>query len=202
MSYTPAQTIVQYVAPPFTPTNPTLTSFSWVNQGSASVAAASASVTLIAPGVAGANLRIRDKAVPTAPYTVTAVILPLMFRKQWYSAGLCLRDSASGKVEVYDQQCDTGERRLRVSQYTNPTTILGNVFANSVATMLQFWRINDDNTNRIISISGDGINWQTIYSVSRTDWLTPNRIGWFVNPEVAAGTLYEIHAQLLSWAEA
>lgn len=200
MSYLPATRITS-AAVPFTPVDPNFQTFSWANQGSASVFSNTGSITMTAPGVAGINLRVREKTVPTAPYTVTVCLLPLMFRRQWYSVGVCLRDHVGGKVEVYDQQCDTSERRVRVGQYVNTTTVDANVLSTSMGTIIQFWQIADDNTNRTVSISLDGLHWQTLHQVVRTSYMTPTRIGWFMNAETTSGT-FEVQSLLLSWAEA
>lgn len=41
-------------------------------------------------------------------------------------------------------------------------------------------RIRDDNTNRYFDYSRDGVNFRNAFSASRTDWMTPNEVGFYI----------------------
>src|SRR5215510_5006910 len=77
-------------------TEPNDGSFSWTNQGGAAVATTNGGIVLSAPANTGDSWRIRRKAVPSAPYTVT-ICFKSMFLAQHMFAGIVLRDSASSK---------------------------------------------------------------------------------------------------------
>jgi hypothetical protein len=62
-----------------------------------------------------------------------------------------------------------------------------------------FFRIADDGANRISSISTDGINFRVIHTVARTDFLTADQVGFFVNCQE---TTWDAGMTLLSWKEA
>jgi len=61
-----------------------------------------------------------------------------------------------------------------------------------------FFRIEDDNTNRISSFSFDGQNFLVAHSVGRTDYITADEIGIAINTAATAVS----NATFLSWVEA
>lgn len=180
-------------------TDPTTPSWSWVNQGSATVATTNGAVFLNGTANASANLRIRVKNVPTAPYTVTAAFIPLLTTANFSGAGLILRNSGSGNLVLFDYLGDTNV--VEASKWSSPTTA---VAAYSVTSAFRFFnpvfwfRIEDNNTNRILSVSADGVNFAVIFTVSRTDYITPDQIGFFVKDQNAT---YAPAMTLLSWKE-
>jgi hypothetical protein len=63
---------------------------------------------------------------------------------------------------------------------------------------------DDLSANRVISFSHDGINWTQMVSISRTDWLTPNQIGIYVNGIAgyqSSGGTAETGMTVLSWRQ-
>jgi hypothetical protein len=113
--------------------------------------------------------------------------------------GLAFRESSSGKLAIfpYSQQRFTG-----FYNYTSPTVFsaapIGNITPLVLPSAFCF-RIADNGTNRIASISYDGITFQTIYSVSRTTFITADQVGFYVNSVNGTGA---VTITLLSWVEA
>jgi hypothetical protein len=159
-------------------TKPVSTDFSWVNQGGASVAYVNDALVLVCPPTAGNSLRIQKVTLPAAPYTVTAR-LRLMKINATGGGGLVLRQSSDGKLIriVFEQNAFT------VDKFTNETTYGGSQYITTLALdancPLRWVRIQDDNTNRKVSLSADGVNWIVIHSVGRTDFCTPDQVGFF-----------------------
>jgi hypothetical protein len=61
------------------------------------------------------------------------------------------------------------------------------------------FKIADNGTNRIYSLSYDGTTFLDLYSVTRTTFLTPDQVGFYVNSGANQST---VTMTLLSWVEA
>lgn len=55
----------------------------------------------------------------------------------------------------------------------------------------------------MISISADGVTWQQMVSNSRTDYLTPNQIGFFANSNAGYYSSYPVDTGItvLHWSQ-
>lgn len=84
-------------------------------------------------------------------------------------------------------------------KWTNATTYsasyLNAIPMSQLTYFPHWWRFADDNTNRKLSVSQNGIEWHSIFSVARTDFLTPTRIGLYANSYTGAPIL----ARYRSW---
>jgi len=187
-------------------TTPADGDFAWINQGGASkVVNANGGIYLLDPAGAGNNIRIREKAVPSAPYTITVCLIPWLFGVDFGSCGMCLRESGTGEVLIFGPvsgDSNITDWKLESSDYTNVTTFgafnvqLGTFAGTNGAPI--WLRITDDNTNRILSISYDGYNFITLLTEGRTIFLTPSHIGFFVN---STNATWPCAMTLLSWAQ-
>jgi hypothetical protein len=185
---------------PMTP--PVSGDFAWINQGTASIDTTLGGIYLLAPATAGFCYRIRKKAVPSAPYTVTACFLVHCNNKNYNRVGLVLRQSSDGKIFGFFAGNNDG---LGTQNGNSATSWNANL--NSLTISLVFpviWmRIVDDNTNRkcYYSFNGDARDqyFHLFESRSRTDFLTPDEIGFFACSE---NDTYAAAMTLLSWKEA
>ena len=180
--------------------------FAWVNQGGASVDVTNGGIYLLGPAAgAGYNLRIRKKAAPATPYTITAAFLVNQMRTQSVGWGLLFRQSADGKLAtLFFQVSTTPTVTIYSSKFDDPNTLGGAPYATignlvNFHAPLSFWRIADDGVNRILSWSGDGVHFHTLHSIARNDYLTADEVGFFVDAQHAT---HDIGLQLLSWEEA
>jgi hypothetical protein len=188
--------------PIFPFTAPISGDFSWVNQGSSSVVTTFGGVALVgaATGI-GANIVARVKSAPTPPYVITAVLHANLFAKAFQSVGLCFRQSSDGKLHVFHMIFGSAFAMVSV-KYTSPTAFSADYTnVNVLPDRLLFLRIADNNTNRICSVSGDGQNWVTFHTVTRTDFLTANQVGFCVSTENSATPNFAPILTLLSWKE-
>jgi hypothetical protein len=191
-------------------TAPSNTGFSWVNQGSASLVTTNGGLVLVGSATgSGANLQGRVKSAPSVPYTITVCLNAVTFNKAFNSYGLWFRESGSGKIHVFDMICTTsgsgvvsGARVLRSSKYTNATTFSADYQVVSYYNEVHWLRIADDNTNRICSVSADGVNWTQVHSVTRTDFLTADEVGFFLSSENSATPNLAPTVTIFSWKEA
>lgn len=179
---------------------PPTTGWSWDNQSSATVTeptSYSSNELKIASGV-GSGLHIRYRTAPSVPYTITALFhMNGIHGVNFLRFGLVFRQSSDGKIAYGGLRTDSAADAIVSSKYTNSTTFSADYATVAPGTRERFiWlRINDNNTNRIISYSWDGINFIQLHSVVRTDFLTADQVGWFIQSEGGAA----IAVNLISW---
>lgn len=119
-----AEWVDQTGGSPYTP--PVLTDFAWVNQGNAVAAQVGDVVTLTNAVDTGVSYNILVKALGSAPITITALFSALLYQTNYNQAGICLRESSTGKLILFLFSFAYGVR-YQVDKYTNPTTISASV---------------------------------------------------------------------------
>jgi hypothetical protein len=161
----------------------------WVNQGTSTCVDNKGAIFLDTPYSTNEQLRARVQAYPTPPFTVDMAFITNVcpVGNAGIFAGLCIRDSVSGKLQCYG----AGGNDLHINgyNYSSYSAASGGVTGwpgsgsnHQVEQNLVFVRYYDDNASgRVISFSADGVTWQQMVSLARTDYLTPNQIGFFVN---------------------
>lgn len=188
---------------------PTLTppvdgDFSWINQGGAAVVASGGTIFLSAPVDAGAtNWRIRKKAAPATPYTITAVFLRTGLTVDYTQFGLLFRNAGSGLIHNFSVQFNSAVPPgllLNSAKYSSPTafsaTYLSTQFIIGRTILL---RIADNGTSRICSVSPDGVNWIPYHTVGRTDYFTADEVGFGLD---VSNTTFPSGITLVSWIQA
>jgi hypothetical protein len=185
--------------PIFPMTPPVDGDFAWVNQGAASVSTTKGGIFVQGTADGSASLRCRVKTAPATPYTITACFLPLVPAIDFAAVGLLFRQSSDGKIATF-QLTHNVNWALDANKFTNETTFSAQYVSRSQKTMHSplFIRISDNGTNRICSYSTDGQNFVAVHTVGRTDFLTANQVGFFLNSQQ---TTQAPAATLLSWKE-
>jgi hypothetical protein len=182
--------------------NPNDWTWSWANQGGASVSTSFGGIYLTAPAGAGTNHRMYVKSTPSTPYTITAALQGEIFGGIANNGfGMVLRESGSGKLITIIFQGEGSGQILYVAKWTNATTFSAAYLGGSNWYMQppRFFRIADNGTNRSYSVSYNGQQFYTLVSgQSRTDFLTADQIGFFANSQNAT---WPANALLLSWVE-
>lgn len=175
--------------------------FTWRNQGGASKEASNGHVAIIAP-TGTANLRIREKNVPSAPYTIVLGFIPMLPLSNYYSCGLVLVESGTGKCVTARYATSNSNWGFDVSKWSAVTSYDaqygGSALTQSPNSGMVFIKLVDDNTNRKCSVSFDGVNFWQIHTVGRTDYITPDKVGFFVDAETATP---DGIATFYSWAQ-
>lgn len=177
-------------------------SFAWRNQGSATVAGGATSPMLLTVPASGTDsLKIREINLPSRPYTITATMLSAFKVLDYAWAGLCVVDSASGKVATFGMTRQSGllvsyDKFNSVTSFSSQTTLWSGY---TPLTQEPYgFRLLDDGANFIFSISFDGSNWIQVQSVSRTDWLAnPDKIGFYGNSRNSS----PVYVHLFSWVQ-
>jgi hypothetical protein len=188
--------IQQLVVPPSS-------GWSWDNQDGSSVDSTAGELQFSSPQTASsAELSVYYRSAPSTPYTVTALIAlaPCIGSGGFPGFGLCFGDGSGQWVHFAIQPT---QGRVIWNEYTNATTYSASpLIFSGVHTepwLAPVWvRIQDDGANRISSISTTGRQWQTLRTVTRTDFLTATRVGIACQRSTSAEPL---PYALLSWEE-
>jgi len=179
-------------------TRPVLADFTWVNQGTATAVEDAGGIYLHVSAETYYNHRILKKNTPSTPYIITAIININAIVVDYFTAGLIWRENSSGKLITIGLYSISGQK-FYIRKWNNPTTWAGD-YLNLVdySSGLIHLQLEDDGSNRIIRISRDGMNFITVHSVGRTDFLTADEVGIYASPQQ---TTYDIGLHLLSWKE-
>jgi len=105
------------------------------------------------------------------------------------SAGICLRNSSSGKLITYNfiPVASNGNYHMTVLQWTNPSTFSttpANIPVAAINPTMCWLQIIDDNTNRYYKHSTDGFYWAEFYRETKTTFLgspPQDGIGFYFN---------------------
>ena len=183
---------------------PLASAFTWDNQNSATATdnAGTLYVSKQSSGTISNQMITLYKTAPSAPYKVTAKILADFAPQNFNGWGMGWRQSSDGKLAGY-MHIFVGALMVGFARkFTNSTTWSADYFGSLPQQHLPWLRIEDDNTNRICSVSPDGINWKVVHTIGRTDFLTGNQICLFLNPEKqVGGTTVTNAVSLVSWRE-
>ena len=160
--------------------------FSWLNQGSASLSTADDRMYVSGPSNGTAqSIHAQVKAIPTAPYKIDITFYPLLYFTQYSQVCVGWRQSSDGKIVVFNIYTEGDEIKVNVLRFSDATTFNTSLIG-SRADSLPFQpcivRLEDDNSNRIISYSGDGNNFVPFYSEGRTSYLTASQSLFGINP--------------------
>lgn len=170
----------------------TSASFSWVNQGSATVTdPSSGCMQLTPPTGTGSNLRMLVRSAPSTPYTIYAAFSPVTTMDGTVNhCGMCMRESGSSLVVVnaLSSEIVSGDHQpfqLSLGRYNNPTS-----FNSWVHEFNCNWNPNlvwlfcaDNGTNISFGMSCNGYNFITHYTETRGNFFSsaPDQVGFYFN---------------------
>lgn len=123
------------------------------------------------------------RPAPSTPYNLTVAFLPHLVMNSNNTVGIGWRSSATPpQYSLYSTGVSNGNSLIwrwynwttynaYNSDYTNGTAL-----PTMMHGPLAWMRIRDDGTNRLIYHSSNGINWTSVGSVARTNFMTPTYI--------------------------
>lgn len=179
--------------------------FSWVNQVSATINDETGGLRFTDVANASIDWHLRVKSAPSTPYTITgAFAYNGPFGVDFHNFGLVFRQSSDGKLHTFTishNNTSFDAWTLFSRKYTDTSTFSATYTDDAMEGgpyPIVWLRIADNATNRICSISRDGVNFIQIHSVLRTDFLTADQVGfgWMTQN----GT-WGMQGWLLSWVE-
>lgn len=182
----------------------------WVNQGDSTVVDNKGAIYFSCEDYSGISMRAVVKTYPTPPFTVEMAFMPVQhcnYGSNDVSAGLCIRDSSAGTLQVYGVNSSGANNRSAGLNYSDPTTNAGAITGWSDSGLYYHFQQNlywikyeDDGTYRNIYFAADGYSWIQIVNLSNTDYLTPDQIGLLAS-NVLAGTNARNGCTFLHWKE-
>jgi hypothetical protein len=175
-----------WIGPLTKATAPPTSGWSWVNQGTASVAADADALLITAP-TSTRNWRLRARTLsPSSNYTAAAYIsvagVPPTGTNRWYT-GIGLRNSTSGSFITFGPSLYAASSigaQLTIYRWTNATTFSASSFEIAASalhggSLINQLRIKDDGTNRYFDYTPDGVDWINVFSEGRTAFITPDQ---------------------------
>jgi hypothetical protein len=162
-------------------TDPPSTSWSWINQGTATTATELGGERITAL-TSTRSWRLRTRTLtPSSNYTATAYLEAAgkSAINSWWT-GIGLRNSSSGSFVMFGPVMLSTGVDLVVSRWTDATTfsatqILPNAYALSGGCIPNWLRIRDDGSNRYFDYSFNGVDWTLLFSEGRTTFITPDQ---------------------------
>jgi hypothetical protein len=132
----------------------------------------------------GASPKIKGfhQALPAAPFSFAARLMNANFPGGTSIAnGLMLYDTVGGKLVGIHFWFTSSASVVRVSWYSSTSNFGTTLFEGRWESPLAHFKITDDNTNHIFSVSANGATWHDIYSMNRTAQLPNggNRVGLY-----------------------
>ena len=184
-------------APWLSITDPSSISFSWRNQGSASVQSRTQSVYLLAPAASGDNIKGREISAPSTPWSITVGLIPHTHNQNFNSCGLYVSDG----TKLIASPVGTGGA-FGVNKYTNVTTFSGASYAapgTGFAITPIFVKVVDDGTNLKWYWSPNGIDFHLVTSNARLDYLASvSFVGFYANSNNSS---WAAACLLVSWVQ-
>lgn len=162
-------------------TDPAAQSWTNLNHGSGTYDKTSnRTLKIYEVGTGAFNVRGWYKTAPSTPYTITAYIESYSYSANVILSCLFFRESATGEIVTFGYNLNATTPILTTTNWNSATSFSAN--ANLTNSFLQpkWLRIADNGTNRITSVSLDGIYWIDIYTVGRTSFLTADQVGFGV----------------------
>lgn len=176
-------------------TDPTLTAFTWRNQGGATETARTQALFLSAPSDSSTNtIRGREIAATAAPVSVTIGIVP-QITFNYGNAGLYVTDGTKVTALMISTPANGGGMQIVNFNSFNECGGCGSVVlaTNVQAVPLWYLKVLDDGTNLHWYWSVDGQDFTQLYTASRTGFLSSiSAIGYYAgahNSGNAAGVL-------------
>ena len=186
-----------------TPTSAATALTNWLNQGTSTVTDSAVGVCINAPtSGTSPNVIGRIKAVPTPPYTITALIAATRNSTSNNGVGIGWYDGSS-KLHVISYPTNAGAAPIfQVNKFSSVTVLNGTDFTSASNAFSQpVWlQIKDDGTNVSFAFSQEGANFIPVFTVAKSSgYLGASgyaNLIFFVNPQ-GSQTL----GTLMSWTE-
>lgn len=185
--------------------NPNDQSWSWGNQGAATLTTREFSQTILFtnPG-SGSGLLVRQKTPPTPPYTITALFQIMGTLSDFQNACLGFRNSSDNKekwIRCWNAYGSTNVIYVSKAASWGTSGSSNPASSNIPVFPLMLWlQIEDDNTNHFYRYSLDGINFLQVFTDGRTNHMSaPSHVFWGTEADGFSGNVKRIN--LLSWRE-
>jgi hypothetical protein len=182
---------------------PSALTWSWANQGGAVRKASGSGIVIESPPSTTDTLNVLYRPMPTPPFTVTALIHGLMPSDAYPNYGLVLHNTTTGAAQTFGLSKDGSTIRFK-----NWSALAGSnndaFTINMLSHIFQpLWlQVSDDGSaNRTYRLAIDGVNFVQVYQTTRTSYLTPNAVGFYVDARISATGFFNCQVRCMSWKE-
>jgi hypothetical protein len=181
-------TVWEFYHGSFKTTRPLLSQFAWVNQGAATATQRSG-IVMTAPTSSGLQARLLKKAAPSTPYSIVAAWLPSLFSSNSNECGVFWRSSSSGAFVAV--RLVAGNNTIAIGKWNSASSYSADYVTITQAYQWEMFRsvvwvkMEDDGTNRKVHFSSDGQNWVQVHTVSRTDFITADEVGFYMRIDLS-----------------
>ena len=194
----------------------TASSFTWQNQGGASVTDENGTVRMSVPTDAGTDLRVQERTAPSTPYTYIAAMSFGIFATDsgcTPSFGMGFRETSSGKaifIHCFVNNTSPGwPMKVAVTRYSSLTAFSADSRGPKGLMLLGsdgivWFKIENDGTNLKYYISGDGWTWIQVFSEGKAAYFSsgPDRVFWFgSNKDNSASPATAATVRLHHWSK-
>ncbi len=156
--------------------DPTGLSWSWINQGVATVSLQGAAILLHSPVEGADNWHFRVKSVPTKPYTVIVHFYVGLIPTNYPAIGIGWLRSSDNHFAIGSMR---GDEHLTSSVANSSSFQITGHYVDLNGTPSGAWgwmKLTDNSSVRTISLSRDGYNWVLFHSIATNTDVTPDRL--------------------------
>lgn len=150
-------------------TKPLAASFTWRNQGTATVTNGTKALILDCPA-STTNFRILEVACPATPFDCYIRLINNNAQAGNNQHGFALINSTNGRIIFFGYF--NAPAALLCQQWTNVTTFNSTIFNKTVTAYLPWLRVNVTSTTITMYASADGYDWEQIGSTAIATFLT------------------------------
>ena len=160
-------------------------------------------------GTGGFDIQTRLRPLPPTPYTLTACLSVTKdgtpASGEYPQAGVLWYDDSLFRLTAFgifwDVTSYPSQLFTMLSKWDTPTVFNSSYVTGISADKLflgdNLWlRLRDDGTERAAFSGHNGLDWDLVYNVGRTDWHTPTHAGIFGDP---GGVNIVMRTRILSW---
>lgn len=165
--------LIPFAAPPGS-------GWSSINLGGDTAAADDDDQLLTLASNASMSWRLRVRTLtPSSNYTATFWLSPTFLPGGVHRSGIVLRNSTSGLFTALTTGYDSSLGYfMGASTWSSPTNAVSNYRVSAYPRTPNWLRFRDNGTTRYYEFSHDGLDWVTFHSVARTNYVTPDQIGF------------------------
>lgn len=177
---------------------PALASMNWRNQVSCTATEHTNGPITIAGGPDGDIHGLEQNVPGTTPWTMTVKMNMIVWPGNYYSGGIYVTDGTKLVTWTYSPF----GTKFSEGWYNTVSSFNAENFARQSLPILTdcWWRLHDDGTNHIVSISLNGADWMQIHSAARGGWIgTPVAAGVHISPVDSSGTGLPMHLALWNY---
>jgi hypothetical protein len=183
---------------------PKVSDFTWVNQNGAVANDTGSGIYLQSLGfnMGVHNASMLVKTAPPAPYTINVGFLYCGMNGFDYKngpVGLCFRNSVDEKIHSYTIDFNNaGIAKIASTYYGRHDVFMYDYLEreSNFAASIMWFRIRQDNVNRYLEYSRDGINYTNFHFIGKNFDMSADQVGFFINP-----LFQDVKVTIVSWEE-